>query len=71
MRECDFLTLAGERYSVRAYTKEPVREADMQRILQAGRLAPTACNLQPQRMFVMQSAEAIERLRRCTRCHFD
>ena len=71
MREYDFLTLAEERYSVRSYTKEPVREADMQRILQASRLAPTACNLQPQRIFVLQSVEAVGKLRRCTRCHFD
>ncbi|MGN1020407.1 MAG: nitroreductase family protein [Aristaeellaceae bacterium] len=71
MNSDDFLTLASERYSVRRYTGERVRETDMARILQAGYVAPTACNLQPQRIFVLQSANALEKLRRCTRCHFD
>lgn len=70
MSSCDFLALASERYSVRSYTDEPVREEDLHRILQAGFLAPTACNLQPQRVFVLQSKDALEKLRRCTRCHF-
>ena len=70
MSSCDFLALASERYSVRSYTDEPVREEDLHRILQAGCLAPTACNLQPQRVFVLQSKDALEKLRRCTRCHF-
>ena len=70
MSSCDFLALASERYSVRSYTGEPVREEDKHRILQAGCLAPTACNLQPQRVFVLQSKDALEKLRRCTRCHF-
>ena len=70
MNSCDFLALATERYSVRSYTGEPVREEDMRSILQAGQVAPTACNLQPQRVFVLQSHDALERLYRCTRCHF-
>ena len=70
MNSCDFLALATERYSVRSYTGEPVREEDMRSILQAGQVAPTACNLQPQRVFVLQSHEALDRLYRCTRCHF-
>ena len=70
MSSCDFLALASERYSVRSYTGEPVRKEDLHRILQAGCLAPTACNLQPQRVFVLQSKDALEKLRRCTRCHF-
>ena len=70
MNSCDFLALATERYSVRSYTGEPVREEDMRSILRAGQVAPTACNLQPQRVFVLQSHEALDRLYRCTRCHF-
>ena len=43
----------------------------MTQILEAGRAAPTACNFQPQRVFVIRSAEAREKLKKCTRCHFD
>ncbi|MDD4097632.1 MAG: nitroreductase family protein, partial [Lentisphaeria bacterium] len=38
--------------------------------LQAGRLAPTACNKQPQRIFVLQSESARAAVRRSTECHF-
>ena len=64
MSSCDFLALAGERYSVQSYTGEPVRDEDMEKILQAGCVAPTACNLQPQRIFVLQSRDALEKLYR-------
>lgn len=65
-----FLQLAAARYSVRKFKNEPVRKEDVDRILQAGHLAPTGCNRQPQRIFVIQSAEAMEKLRLCTKCHF-
>ena len=41
-----FLELAKKRYSVRAYRPTEVEEEKLERILEAARLAPTACNLQ-------------------------
>ncbi len=35
-------------------------------MLEAGRNAPTAHNLQPQRIFVLQSSEALEKVDGCT-----
>ncbi|NLF93468.1 MAG: nitroreductase [Oligosphaeraceae bacterium] len=67
----NFLNLAAQRYSVRKFRPEPVSESDLQVILEAGRLAPTACNLQPQRIYVIRSAAGLEKLRRCTSCHFE
>ena len=67
----DFLELAAKRYSVRKFTGERVKQDDIDRILKAGWLAPTACNLQPQRILVINSDEALEKLRRCTVCHFN
>ncbi len=52
----DFLSLAKERYSVRAYTGRPVEQEKLAAILEAGRVAPTAHNNQPQRVMVVQSA---------------
>ncbi len=66
----DFLTLAQERYSVRKFKPEPVAQAIVDRILRAGQLAPTGCNNQPQRIFVLQSEEALAKMRLCTKCHF-
>lgn len=37
------------------------------RILEAGRVAPTGANRQPQRLVVVQSKEGMEKLARCTR----
>ncbi len=67
----DFLTLAQERYSVRKFVNKPVAQQDIDRILRAGQLAPTGCNNQPQHVFVLQSEEAIAKMRKCTKCHFD
>jgi len=67
----DFLTLAKERYSVRKFADQPVTQEDINRILHAGQLAPTGCNNQPQHVFVIQSEEAIAKMRKCTKCHFD
>ncbi len=67
----DFLTLAKERFSVRKFAKQSVSKTVIERILLAGQAAPTACNFQPQHIFVLQSEEALAKLRQCTRCHFE
>lgn len=67
----DFLKLAEERYSVRKFRNERVEKEAVDKILKAGHVAPTACNYQPQRIFVIESPEGLEKLKNCTRCHFD
>ena len=67
----DFLELAAERYSVRKFTDQVIEQDIIDKILKAGHLAPTACNIQPQRILVINSEEAITKLKNCTRCHFD
>ena len=42
----------------------------MDAVLEASRLAPTACNNQPQRILVLDTAEALDKLKDCTPCHF-
>jgi nitroreductase len=55
-----FLKLASERYSVRKFSDAPVEKEKLDKILEAGRLAPTACNNQPQSILVLQGREAME-----------
>ncbi|MFO7154592.1 MAG: nitroreductase family protein [Caldicoprobacter oshimai] len=43
----DFLQLAKNRYSCRSYKKVPVEKEKLEQVLEAGRIAPSACNLQP------------------------
>jgi len=53
----DFLELAKQRCTTRGFTDEQIPKADLDRILAAGRLAPSACNKQPQRIIVVQKPE--------------
>jgi len=52
----EFPELIRRRYSVRAYAPAPVSEEALARILEAGRLAPTAANRQPFRIVVFDAA---------------
>jgi len=67
----DFLQLAQERFSVRSFTDREIEPQKLDEILRAGQVAPTACNLQPQKILVIQSKEALEKYRKCTVCHFN
>ncbi len=65
----DFLKLCANRYSARSFDeRRPLPDAVLAQILEAGRLAPTAMNIQPQRIFVVQSEEALAKLRSVKKC---
>lgn len=59
----DFLQLAMSRQSDRTYDKErPVEPEKLERILEAGRLAPSACNAQPWKMVVITDQELAQKV---------
>lgn len=60
----EFTELIRSRYSVRAYRLDSVPDALLTRVLEAGRLAPTAANRQPFRLVVIHTAGRQEELRR-------
>lgn len=66
----EFLQLSEARYSLRKFSDRPVEVEKLAAILEAGRNAPTAHNLQPQRIFVLRSPEALEKADACTAAHF-
>jgi nitroreductase len=66
----DFIKLAEERFSVRKFSDRQVEQEKLDLILKAGQVAPTACNNQPQRIYVLQSHEALEKLQKCKKSHF-
>ena len=66
----EFLQLSEARYSLRKFSDRPVEAEKLAAILEAGRNAPTAHNLQPQRIFVLRSPEALEKADACTAAHF-
>ncbi|WP_407378969.1 nitroreductase family protein [Methanobrevibacter sp.] len=67
----DFLQLAGERYSVRKYSDKEIEDEKLDKILRAGQIGPTANNSQPQRVFVIKSKEALEKIRSFTPYSFN
>ena len=66
-----FMDLAKSRYSVRKFSDKPIEKEKLDAILEAGRIAPTGHNYQPYRVYVLQSAEALEKIRGLTRCAFN
>ena len=57
-----FIELAKQRVSIRSYKPEPVSDEQLNEVLEAGRLAPTACNLQPFQFVVVQEKENLTAL---------
>ena len=66
----EFLELAKERYAVRAYKDTPVEDEKIARILEAAKVAPTACNNQPQKIYVVKSEKMRKALAEITPCTF-
>lgn len=67
----EFEQLIRERYSVRKYSDAPIEEEKLQKILEAGRIAPTGHNSQPQRVYVIRSEEGLKKIRELCVCAFN
>ena len=65
-----FFELAAGRYSVRSFDQKNIEPEKLAKVLEAGRIAPTAHNDQPQRIKVVTSAEELAKVDECTRCRF-
>lgn len=60
----DFIQLAKNRYSCRKYKQLPVEDEKLNRVLEAGRIAPSAVNYQPW-FFVVVRGENLGNVRSC------
>ncbi len=67
----DFVKFASDRFSVRKYQDTHLEKEVLDKILAGGHIAPTGCNFQPQRILVLNTDESMEKLKKCTPCHFD
>ena len=67
----EFQQVIESRYSVRDYAQTPVEDEKINEILQAGRLAPTARNGQPQLVYVIKSKEGLEKVKKLTLSAFN
>jgi nitroreductase len=58
----DFLKLAKERKTVYEFSEKKVKDSDLNKVLEAGRWAPSCSNLQPWNFIVVRKKETIEKL---------
>jgi nitroreductase len=59
----EFIDLAKKRYSVRSYKEKEVEEEKLLKILEAGQVAPTGANFQPQRLLVIREKVGLQKLK--------
>lgn len=67
----EFTKVLSERYACKKFDGRKVEKHALNAILEAGRLAPTAKNLQEQRIYVAQSAEALAKIDAATPCRYN
>lgn len=70
MKSNDFEKVIRERTATRKYKSEQIPQEKLDLILEAGRLAPTAKNLQPQKILVVQSQKGLEKIDKISPCRF-
>ena len=66
----EFTEVVKNRYSCKKYDRKQISAEQLDAVLQAGRLAPTAKNLQGQRIYVVQSAEGLAKIDELTPCRY-
>lgn len=66
----DFIKLARDRYSLKKFDGRKVPQAELNLILEAGRLSPTAKNLQNYKIYVAESDQALAKVDQVTPCRY-
>ena len=64
------MELAKSRFSVRKFDDRPIEKEKLALILEAGNVALTGCNYQPQRIYVIENAEKLAILNEQSKCIF-
>ena len=66
----EFKEVVKNRYSCKKFSARQVEPEKLNAILEAGRWAPTAKNLQEQHVYVLQSEEALAKIDKVTPCRY-
>ena len=67
----EFKEVVKNRYSCKKFKSDKVEPEKIEAILEAGRLAPTAKNLQEQHIYVVQSEEMLAKIDALTPCRYN
>ncbi|WP_230398113.1 nitroreductase family protein [Novisyntrophococcus fermenticellae] len=66
----EFFEVIKNRYACKKFDQRPIAKEQLEAILEAGRLAPTAKNLQEQRIYVVQSQDGLTKIDKVTPCRY-
>ena len=66
----DFESVIRERKATRLFSSKEVEKDKIDKILEAGRIAPTAKNIQPFKIYVITSKEGLKKIDECTPCRY-
>ena len=66
----EFEKVIKERKATRKFSDKPVEKEKIEKILEAGRIAPTAKNIQPIKIYVIQSEEGLRKIDKASKCRY-
>ena len=66
----EFKEVIKKRQATRKFNGEKVDRTKLQNILEAGRLAPTAKNRQPVKIYIIESEEGLKKIDKSTPCRY-
>lgn len=66
----DFASVLQNRYSCRSFSPQPISREAIDRILEAGRIAPTAVNKQPVHVWAITDSDTLEAVKTTTRSNY-
>ena len=66
----EFQQVIRDRFSVRKYTTQSIEPEKLNAVLEAWRLAPTAKNIQPIKIYVVRSEEWLAKIDKASRCRY-
>ena len=67
----EFERVIRERTAVRKFKNDQIKQEELNYILEAGRLAPTAKNIQPQKILVVNSKDGIQKIDKISPCRYN
>ncbi|WP_310603704.1 nitroreductase family protein [Anaerosporobacter sp.] len=67
----EFKQVITERETVRKFDGKKPSEEQLKSVLEAGRIAPTAANCQPQRVYVLESEDALKKMDEAHPCRYN
>lgn len=67
----EFDKVVRERTAIRKFSDKKIDDKVLERILEIGRIAPSAKNLQPIKIYVVKSSEGLDKIDKATPCRYN